>query len=120
MAKRTRAEKKSGKPQLSTEALDKAQSITNAVVPVSFTKQQRREVQQAIEKGMAKIRSQAGSKNREQDKKIKQLQKQLMAKQDNVVSDTQSDNKSSTMNLLPWILLALTWVGLAVYITMFA
>lgn len=115
MANRTRAEKKASKPQLSSEALAHVQTIADTVIPVSFTKQQRREVQQAIESGMATIRTQANSKNREQDKKIKQLQKQLAAKgADNNATDA-SPKTSNLRVMLPWGLLALTWVGLAMY-----
>ena len=122
MAKRTRAEKKASKPQLSTEALAQAQTITNTVIPVSFTKQQRKEVQQAIESGMATVRAQANNKSREREKKVKQLQKQLSAKGDNIATTTNQENhgKSNLSVILPWGLLSLTWVGLAMYLWMFA
>jgi hypothetical protein len=121
MAKRTRAEKKSSKPQLSTEARAQAQTITNTVIPVSFTKQQRKEVQQAIESGMATVRAQANSKSREREKKVKQLQKQLATKEGNIANATEaSDGKSKLSVMLPWGLLSLTWIGLAMYLWMFA
>jgi hypothetical protein len=121
MAKRTRAEKKSSKPQLSTEARAQAQTITNTVIPVSFTKQQRKEVQQAIESGMATVRAQANSKSREREKKVKQLQKQLVAKGGNIATATEaSHGKSKLSVMLPWGLLSLTWIGLAMYLWMFA
>ena len=121
MAKRSRAEKKASKPQLSTEARAQAQTITNTVTPVSFTKQQRKEVQQAIESGMATVRAQANSKSREWDKKIKQLQKQLATNGDNSTAATQgSHGKPKLSVMLPWSLLSLTWIGLAIYLGMFA
>ena len=117
MAKRTRADKKISKPQLSTEALAQAQTITNTVVPVSFSKQQRKEVQQAIERGMATIRTQANNKSRERDKKIKQLQKQLAAKGEGSATATAAiHSKPHFGAMLAWALLVLTWVGLAVYL----
>ncbi|MFA7554166.1 MAG: DUF2956 family protein [Spongiibacteraceae bacterium] len=116
MATRTRAEKKANKPQLSAEALSQAQTITNTVVPVSFTKQQRREVQLAIESGMATIRAQANSKNRDRDKKLKQLQKQLAIKESDVVTTTEENHSELNLKIiLPWGLLLLTWIGLAIY-----
>ena len=121
MAKRTRAEKKASKPQLSTEARAQAQTITNTVVPVSFTKQQRKEVQQAIESGMATVRAQGNSKSREREKKVKQLQKQLATKEGNIATTTEaSHGKSKLSVMLPWGLLSLTWIGLAMYLWVFA
>ena len=121
MVNRTRAEKKASKPQLSTEARSQAQSIVNTVVPVSFTKQQRKEVQQAIETGMATIRTQANGKSREREKKVKQLQKQLEAKGDNNATAFEAAHVKSNLNvILPWSLLSLTWIGLAMYLWKFA
>ena len=121
MAKRTRAEKKSSKPQLSTEAQAQVETITNTVVPVSFTKQQRKEVQHAIESGMATVRAQANSKNRERDKKLKQLQKQFAGNGGNLAAATQDHQEKSKLSvMLPWSLLALTWLGLVLYLLMFA
>lgn len=114
MAKRSRAEKKGNKPKLSDEAQSKAQEITGHVVPVSFTKQQRREVQQAIEKGLEKIRTETKLKNRERDKKYKKLQKQLATPSDNT-EITNTPTNTSTTAILPWSLLAVTWIGIAAY-----
>ena len=117
MVNRTRAEKKANKPQLSSEARVRAQSIAATVVPVSFTKQQRKEVQQAIESGMATIRAQASGKSREREKKVKQLQKQLEANQGSINTTTEvSRDKAKGNNMLPWILLFLTWTGLVIYL----
>ena len=77
MTNRSRADKKGNKLKLSAEAEAQVQTITNKVVPVSFTKQQRKEVQQAIEKGMATIRAQVKNNHRDRDKKDKKLQTQL-------------------------------------------
>jgi hypothetical protein len=121
MVNRTRAEKKSSKPKLSTEAHAQAQGIANTVIPVSFTKQQRKEVQQAIESGMATIRAQASSKSREREKKVKQLQKQLDNKGDNIATTTEaSDSKSRVNEVLPWGLLLISWIGMAAYLWKFA
>jgi ADP-ribosylglycohydrolase len=121
MVNRTRAEKKSSKPKLSNEAHAQAQGIANAVIPVSFTKQQRKEVQQAIESGMATIRAQANSKSREREKKVKQLQKQLDNKGDDIATTTEaSDSKSRVNEVLPWGLLLISWIGMAAYLWKFA
>lgn len=114
MAKRSRAEKKDNKPKLSDEAKSKAQEITNNVVPVGFTKQQRREVQQAIEKGLDKIRTETKMKNRERDKKHKKLQQQLSQVDVNTDTTEAPPNKTSIATL-PWSLLAATWLVIAAY-----
>lgn len=121
MVNRTRAEKKSSKPKLSTEASAQAQGIAKTVIPVSFTKQQRKEVQQAIESGMATVRAQANSKSREREKKVKQLQKQLDNEGDNIATITEaSDSKSRVNEALPWGLLLISWIGMSAYLWMFA
>lgn len=119
MATRSRAEKKSNKPKLSTEAKAQLQEITSDAVPVSFTKQQRKEVQQAIEKGMATVRDQSKSSNRERDKKVKQLKKQLADAQQVIEThDTlQGDPKKFTAALLvPWVLLFVSWLGFSAFL----
>ncbi|WP_019531318.1 DUF2956 family protein [Dasania marina] len=118
MATRSRSDKKSNKPKLSSEAKEQLQTITSGVVPVSFTKQQRKEVQQAIEKGMATVRIQAKANNRERDKKVKQLQKQLTdAQQVSKTSDSspENSNKLTAASLAPWILLFVSWAGFAIF-----
>jgi hypothetical protein len=121
MANPTRAEKKASKPLLSTEARSQVQSIFNTVVPASFTKQQRKEVQKAIESGMATIRNQANGKSREREKKLKQLKKQLEAKGGNIATTIEASHGKSNLNvILPWSLLLLTWIGLAMYVWKFA
>lgn len=116
MTKRSRAEKKGNKPKLSTEAKAKIDSITNSVVPVSYTKQQRREVQQAIEKGMDTIRTQAKIKSRERDKKYKALQKQLDEHHGAADSAVEHEGGGSVLNvLIPWGLLVLSWLGFSIY-----
>ncbi|WP_339670990.1 DUF2956 family protein [Dasania marina] len=118
MATRSRSDKKSNKPKLSSEAKEQLQTITSGVVPVSFTKQQRKEVQQAIEKGMATVRTQAKVNSRERDKKVKQLQKQLSdAQQVNKASDSlpETSKKLTAASLTPWILLFASWAGFAVF-----
>jgi len=114
MAKRSRAEKKGSKPKLSDEAKSKVQAIANNVVPVGFSKQQRREVQQAIEKGLDKIRTETKIKNRERDKKYKKLQQQLANYDGNTDTGAAPPNKTP-LAILPWLLLAATWLGISAY-----
>ena len=89
-------------------------------MPDRFNRQQRKEVQQAIERGMTTIRAQARSKNREQEKEVKQLQKQLDNKGDNIDTTAEaSDSKSRVNEVLPWGLLLISWIGMAAYLWMF-
>ncbi len=116
MTNRSRADKKGNKSKLSTEAEAQAQVITNRVVPVSFTKQQRKEVQQAIENGMATLRNQTKSNNRDRDKKVKKLQTQLET-QSHLVTDTDNQKavKKAPNVIIPWSLLILSWLLFAAY-----
>lgn len=116
MANRSRAEKKNNKPKLSTQAQAQAQAITDVVAPVSFTKQQRREVKQAIEKGMQNIRTQTKTNNRERDKKHKQLQKELEHyKQTLSALETNPEKPSRPKAAIPWGLLLLSWLFFSIY-----
>ena len=120
MSNRSRAEKKGHKPRLSIEAEAQVQVITDRVVPVSFSKLQRKEVQQAIEKGMESIRSQTKSNNRDRDKKVKKLQAQLEAqlnKQHHSITSTENQKTKNTSLtiIIPWSLLILSWLAFAIY-----
>lgn len=115
MSNRSRADKKGNKPKLSTEAKAQVQVITNTVVPVSFSKQQRKEVQQAIENGMATIRAQAKSNSRDRDKKLKKLQKQLET-QSHSMTETKIQKTEKAPNIMiPWSLLILSWLAFSAY-----
>ena len=115
MTNRSRADKKGNKPKLSTEAKAQVQVITNTVVPVSFSKQQRKEVQQAIENGMATIRAQAKSNSRDRDKKLKKLQKQLET-QSHSMTETKIQKTEKAPNIMiPWSLLILSWLAFSAY-----
>ena len=117
MTNRSRTDKKGNKPKLSAEAEAQAQVITNRVVPVSFTKQQRKEVQQAIENGMATIRNQTKSNNRDRDKKVKKLQAQLETQSHSTTdTDNQKTGKTAPNIMIPWSLLILSWLVFAAYI----
>lgn len=115
MTNRSRADKKGNKPKLSTQAKAQVQVITNTVVPVSFSKQQRKEVQQAIENGMATIRAQAKSNSRDRDKKLKKLQQQLET-QSHSMTDTNIQKTEKAPNIMiPWSLLILSWLAFSAY-----
>ena len=114
---RSRADKKGNKLKLSAEAEAQVQTITNKVVPVSFTKQQRKEVQQAIEKGMATIRAQVKNNNRDRDKKVKKLQTQLETQTISAADiKIQKTEKKAPNIVIPWSLLILSWLIFAAYV----
>lgn|GEM_PF-4625175 len=117
MTNRSRADKKGNKLKLSAEAEAQVQTITNKVVPVSFTKQQRKEVQQAIEKGMATIRAQVKNNNRDRDKKVKKLQTQLETQTISAADiKIQKTEKKAPNIVIPWSLLILSWLIFAAYV----
>jgi hypothetical protein len=115
MVSRSRADKKGNKPKLSPEAEAQVQVITNTVVPVSFSKQQRKEVQQAIANGMATIRAQAKSNSRDRDKKLKKLQKQLETQSHPITETTIPKTEKAPNVMIPWSLLILSWLAFFAY-----
>jgi hypothetical protein len=49
------------------------------------------------------------------------LHKQLAAKGDNIATTIEASHGKSNLNvILPWSLLSLTWIGLAMYLWKFA
>ncbi len=109
MAKRSRQEKKQ-KARLSEKEKNDASAITQDVSKPSFDKQQRREVQQAIELGIERYKRQHKSKARDFDKAQKKQKKQL------VVTDVKAlPEKKRIFNGLPWALLVISWLGFIVF-----
>lgn len=116
MAKRSRQEKKSksaNKPKISVEMANDASRITKNVSKPSFDKQQRKEIQKAIEAGIAQYRREYSAKQRTQDKQAK--------KSSTTISESEAEKSQNTgqtglLSYLPWGLLFLSWGIFAAYI----
>jgi len=79
------------------------------------TKDQTKLIAQGIEKGIAEYKKQQGKKSREIDKQRKQKSKQRENESAETVEEAPTNN---AMKLLPWILLASSWLGFAAYIAL--
>ena len=79
------------------------------------TKEQTKLIAQGIEKGIAEYKKQHSKKLREIDKQRKQTTK--LREKDITKVEEEAPNTHTT-NQLPWILLVLSWVGFAAYITL--
>lgn len=119
MVKRSRQEKKSktGKyAKVSPQIHDEALAITNNVVKVSFTKQQRKDVQKAIEEGMAQFKRQHATRQRDSNKQSKRVINSL---KDNLIDDSATKDSVSagfSLQWLPWVLLGISWLYFISYI----
>ena len=110
MAKRSRQEKKNKPPKakLSAQAQLDAQAITEQVCKPSFSKQQRKEVHQAIQQGIERYKQQHSAKARSVDKQRKKYAKQQVADK---VAEPELMVPRRWPIVLPWLLLMLSWAG---------
>lgn len=111
MARRSRQEKKHGAKAKQGEAnlASEAQAIAANVSKPSFDKAQRKEVQKAIEAGIAQYKRQFNAKQRSYDKQAKKAMKALDQAQQQPVEDEAEVEFRSTAGLA-WGLLALSWL----------
>lgn len=120
MAKRSRQEKKSKvannskktpqeKVKLSPQAKADALHIVNDVSKPSFNKQQRKEVQQAIELGIERYRREHKAKARDVDKLLKKAKSAAV-----IETAPAKDAKNDYSGKLAWGLLILSWVAFLV------
>jgi len=104
---------KQRKQQSSTRYQEEAEKIAQGTKKPGQTKEQTKLISQGIQKGIELYKSQQNAKNREIDKKRKQVLKSN-AQQKPPELDNVSQVKYK-QHWLPWLLLVLTWVGIAVY-----
>ena len=103
------------KQKVSPEVASDAMKLAKRRQSVGQTKEQTKIIAQGIQKGIAEYKKQQNSKLRALDKQRKQRRKQQEA------TGAESDDTSLEMivdrrgQLLPWILLGLSWLGFAAY-----
>ncbi|EGR2794619.1 DUF2956 domain-containing protein [Vibrio navarrensis] len=103
----------------SPESQQEALKIARATQKPGQTKEQTKLIAQGIEKGIALYKKQQKERHRQADKARK---KQLKLKSDNHTNLALEDNvemvdtPQPTTQKLPWVLLALSWLGFAVYL----
>ncbi|ASJ95802.1 DUF2956 domain-containing protein [Shewanella marisflavi] len=96
--------------QFSTETKDEALKIAKATQKPGQTKEQTKLIAQGIEKGIAEYKKRQKSKARDRDKARKQELKAKQRQQHDTDTEAPSP-EARQVNILPWLLLALSWVG---------
>jgi len=101
-------------PQASTETIDAAMTIAKGIQKPNQTKEQTKIIAQGIQKGIAEYKKQQKGKARELDK----LKKKIIHQQHNntaIEASTDEETKCKTQ-WLPWTLLVLSWMIMAIFI----
>ena len=104
--------KYSQKKSVSEQTKDDAMKISRGTQKPGQTKEQTRLIAQGIQKGIELYKKQHKEKSRELDKKLKKVSSRLSPESSADVTSTAEVVKCSK---LPWLLLALSWLGLVVY-----
>ena len=89
-------------------------TIARATQRPQQSKEQTKLIAQGIQKGIDHYKKQQKTKAREQNKRRKQEQRQ--AALSSAAIEVNASQQVDSQSKLAWILLALTWLGIAVYI----
>lgn len=111
---------KSNKNTPSVETQQEAMKIAKATQKPGQTKEQTKLVAQGIEKGIALYKKQQKEKKRQADKAQK---KQKRAKSSEPAANPVALESNDTIStprssILPWALLAISWVGFIAYVAL--
>ncbi|WP_445396625.1 DUF2956 family protein [Zobellella sp. An-6] len=102
--------------EASPQSRDEAERIARATQRPGQTKEQTRLIAQGIQKGIEEYKKQQKAKARAADK----ARKQQARRQDEETADEalplDEAPASSSASLLPWLLLALSWLGFGLYL----
>ena len=101
------------KHQLSETTSDEAIRIARGTQRPGQTKEQTKLVAQGIQKGIEQYKKQQSAKSRELDKKLKNVNQQLVSPEENEVEF--KERLVYRQHWLPWLLLALSWLAMAAY-----
>ncbi|XQW86090.1 DUF2956 domain-containing protein [Thalassotalea piscium] len=102
--------------KVSAVTQEQALKVAKGIQKKGQTKEQTKLIAQGIEKGIAEYKKQQSKKSRERDKQRK--------KSINIHHETRSEVEQETperisFNLLPWCLLALSWIGFILFINIY-
>jgi len=103
------------KNKVSSDIKVQAVKVAKGTQKSGQTKEQTKLIAQGIEKGIAEYKKQHSKKLREQDKQRKQKIRQREKETTETVEEAPNNNR---LNSLPWILLALSWIGFVAYIAL--
>ena len=104
--------------QPSPETVEQSLKIARANQRPGQTKEQTKLIAQGIQKGIEHYKKQQKAKTRELDKKLKKVSARQFGLQE---KSPESENTGAQevivykLAWLPWILLVLTWTGIAIY-----
>ncbi len=102
---------KPSKQQPSQETQDEALKIARGIQKPGQTKEQTKLIAQGIQKGIQQYKKQHKAKNREWDKQHKKASNRNDASKPTTVTT----EIRYRQHWLPWLLLVLTWAGMAVF-----
>lgn len=100
------------KNKVSPEVEVQAMKMAKGIQKVGQTKEQTKLISQGIEKGIAEYKKLHSKKLREIDKQRKQKSK---LRENQSIEVVESPSAKSSVPVLPWILLALSWIGFTLY-----
>ena len=101
---------------VSPETRDEAERIARAHQRPGQTKEQTRLIAQGIQKGIDEYKKQQKAKSRELDRELKKARAQRRHAPEPETRVEQVLERRS--NPLPWVLLALTWAGILLYLAL--
>jgi len=104
------------KNKVSPEVEMQAMKMAKGTQKAGQTKEQTKLIAQGIRKGIAEYKKQQGKKSREMDKQRKQKTKQRENESIETVDEVSANN---SIKVLPWVLLALSWLGFVGYLFVF-
>ncbi len=107
------------KNKVSPEVEIQAMKIAKGTQKMGQTKEQTKLIAQGIEKGIAEYKKQHGKKTREIDKQRKvKVHAQVQTHEDEKTVTMEQVPNYNFIKLLPWTLLAMSWIGVAVYLAL--
>lgn len=99
----------------SSESIDMSLKIARGIQKPGQTKEQTKLISQGIQKGIAEYKKQQKTKAHEQEK----LKKKKCHQQQTPIESSQQKNAQCKLSWLPWTLLLLSWLGMAIYILIY-
>jgi len=105
------------KPKHSQETQIEALKVAKSTQKPNQTKEQTKLIAQGIEKGIAEYKKLRNKKSRESDK----AKKALLKEKNNLVTQSENNTENTKAKIsnspnLPWLLLAVSWLGFLIYI----
>ena len=104
----------SKKDKVSDKIKDDAIKIARGTQRPGQTKEQTKLIAQGIQKGINQYKKQQSEKARELDKKLKKAT--VSSVSDEFSTDRTPEPAAVKKSILPWVLLILSWLGIAAYI----